>query len=167
MSLEAMDVAIEESPEEVVVTQEPATLETISEVQGTQEEDTATQETVSLEVMDVDVEEGPKEVAVTQEPATLIVKSDVQDAQKEDTIPQEPVPLPLRNFIDMDSDQEEHHKEENLDLTAEVSILRMELIKWKSHMEEYQRGMISLSEHRKIIRGLEENWGKERMAHRI
>ena len=34
-------------------------------------------------------------------------------------------------------------------------------------MEEYQRGMISLSEHRKIIRGLEENWAEELLAHRI
>ena len=91
----------------------------------------------------------------------------MQDAQKEDTAPQELVSLPLRNFIDLDSDQEEHHKKEILDLTAEVSILRMEVIKWKSQMEEYQRCMISLSEHRKIIRGLEENWAEERMAHRI
>ena len=91
----------------------------------------------------------------------------MQDAQKEDTVPQEPVPLPLINFIDLDSDQEEHHKKEILNLTAEVSILRMEAIKWKSQVEEYQRGMISLSEHRKIIRGLEENWAGERMTQRI
>ena len=74
---------------------------------------------------------------------------------------------PLRNFIDLDLDKEEHHKEEILNLTAKVSILRMEVIKWKIQVEEYQRGIISLSEHRKIIRGLEENWVEERMTQRI
>ena len=74
---------------------------------------------------------------------------------------------PLRNFIDLDLDKEEHHKEEIMNLTTEVSIMRMEVIKWKSQVEEYQRGMISLSEHRKIIRGLEENWAEERMTQRI
>ena len=107
--------------------------------------------------MDVAVEESLKEVVVTQEPATLIVNLDVQDAQREDTVPQEPVLLPLKNFIDLDSDQEEHHKKEILNLATEVSTLRMEVTKWKSQVEEYQKGMISLSEHRKIIRGLEEN----------
>ena len=82
----------------------------------------------------------------------------MQDAKKEDTVPQEPVSLPLRNFIDLDSDQEEHHKKEILNLTTEVSTLRLEVTKWKSQVEEYHKGMISLSEHRKIIRGLEENW---------
>ena len=160
MSLEAV-------PKEVAVTQEPATLIVNPDVQAIQKEDTVTQEPVSLEAMDVAVEESPKGVAVTQEPSTLIINSDVQNAQKEDTVPQEPVPLPLRNFIDLNLDQEEHYKEEILNLTAEVSILRMEMTKWKTQVEEYQKGMISLSEHRKIIRGLEENWVEERMAHRI
>ena len=146
VSLRLMEVVVEENPEEVVVTQELATPIITSDVQGTQEEDTATQEPVSLEAMDVAVEESPKEVAITQEPTTLIVNPDVQDAQKEDAVPQELVSLPLINFIDLDSDQEEHHKEEILDLTAEVSILRMEVIKWKSQVEEYQRGMISLND---------------------
>ena len=120
-----MDVADDENPREVAVTQEPATLEPILEMQGPQEEDTVTQEPVSPEAMDVDAEESPKEVAVTQELATLIVNLDVL----EDTVPQEPVLLPLRNFIDLDSDQEGHHKKEILNLAAEVSTQRMEVTK--------------------------------------
>ena len=76
VSLGAMDVAIEESPEEVAITQELATLEPISEMQGNQEEDNVTQEPVSLGAMDVAVEESLKEFAVTQEPTTLIVNLD-------------------------------------------------------------------------------------------
>ena len=132
-----MDVAVKESLGGVAVTQEPATLNLASAVQDGQKEDTVTQEPVSLEVMDVAVEKNLGKFVVTQEPATLIVNLDVQDDQKEDTVPQEPVPPPLRNFIDWDSDQEEHHKKEILDLTAEISILRMEMIKWKSQVEEY------------------------------
>ena len=75
--------------------------------------------------------------------------------------------LPLRNFIDLDSDQEEHHKKEILNLTTEVSTLRLEVTKWKIQVEEHQRGMISLREHRKIIRVLVEKWAEERMAHRV
>ena len=74
---------------------------------------------------------------------------------------------PVQNFIDLDSDKEEHHEEENLNLIAEVSILRMEVIKWKSQVEEYQEGIISLTEHKKIIRRLEEKWAEERMTQRL
>ena len=155
-----MDVAIEENTEEVAITQEPTTPIITLDVQGTQEEDTVTQEPVSLEAMNVAVEESLKEVVVTQEPTTLIVNLEVL----EDIVPQEPVLLPLRNFIGLDSNQEGHHKKEILNLTTEVSTLRLEVTKWKIQVEEHHKGMISLSEHRKIIRGLEENWAEERMA---
>ena len=71
---------------------------------------------------------------------------------------------PLRNFIDLDPEKEEHHKEEILNLIAEVSILRMEVIKLKIQVEEYQGGIISLIEHKNIIRELEEKWAEEHMT---
>ena len=67
----------------------------------------------------------------------------------------------------MDSEQEGHYKKEILNLTAEVLALRMEVIKWKSQMEENQKKMIALSEHRRIIRALEEQGAEERMSHRV
>ena len=82
-------------------------------------------------VVGVVAEESSEKVATTQEPTPLKIASDVQGAQcgtSSDKVGIEP----LRNFIDLDSDKEEHHKEEILNLTAEVSILRMEVIKWKS-----------------------------------
>ena len=90
--------------------------------------------------MNVVAEESPKKVAATQEPTTLKIASDVQGAQcgtSSDKVRIEP----LRNFIDLDSDKEEHHKEEIMNLTAEVSIMRMEVIKWKRQAEEYQGGI--------------------------
>ena len=74
---------------------------------------------------------------------------------------------PLRNFIDLDSDREKHHEEEILNLTAEVSILRMEVIKWKSPVEEYQEAIVSITKHKNIIRRLEEKWVAERMTQRL
>ena len=96
-------------------------------MQVDQEEDTVTQEPVSLKVMNVATEESLKDVAVAQEPTTLIVNLDML----EDTAPQEPVLLPLKNFIDLDSEQEEHYKKEILDLTTEASTLRLEVTKLK------------------------------------
>ena len=113
--------------------------------------------------MNVAAEESLKDVAVTQEPTTLIVNLDML----EDTAPQDPVLLPLRNFINLDLEQEGYYKKEILNLTTEVSALKLEVTKWKSQLEEHQKSMIALSEHRKIIKALEERWAEERMAHRI
>ena len=118
---------------------------------------------MSLKVVNVAAEESLTDVVVTQEPTTLIVNMDML----EDTAPQEPVLLPLRNFINLDSEQEGHYKKEILTLTIEVSALRLEVTKWKIQVEEHQTSMIALSEHRKIIKALEERWAEERMAHRI
>ena len=91
----------------------------------------------------------------------------MQVDQVEDTAPQEPVLLPLKYFIDLNSEQEDHYKKEILDLTTEASTLRLELTKWKIQVEELQKGMIALSEHRKIIKALEEKWAEECMGHRV
>ena len=74
---------------------------------------------------------------------------------------------PLQNFIDLDSDKEEHHEEEALNPTAEISNLRMEVIKWKSEVEEYQEGIVSLTEHKNIIKRQEEKRAEERMTQRL
>ena len=132
-------------------------------MQVDQEEDTVTQEPVFLKFMNVAAEESLKDVAITQEPATLIVNMDIL----EDTAPQEPVLLPLKYFIDLKSDQEKHYKKEILDLTTEASTLRLEVTKLKSQVEELHKGMIALSEHRKIIKALEEKWAEECMGHKV
>ena len=43
----------------------------------------------------------------------------------------------------------------------------MEVRKWKSQVEEYQEGIVSLTEHKKTIRRLEEKWVEERMTQRL
>ena len=70
-----------------------------------------------------------------------------------------------QNFVNLDSDNEEHAKDEEiLKLTKELSILRIEVRKWRSQVERYQEGMVSLAEHRKTIRELKEKWAKELMT---
>ena len=117
-----------------------------------QNKTTIPQEPVSHQAMNTVVEGNPWDVATTQKPATLIENLDVW----EDTVPEEPVLIPLKKFVDLDLEQEEHNKKEILTLTTKVSALRMVVIKWKSQVEENQKKMIALSEHRRIIRSLEE-----------
>ena len=65
----------------------------------------------------------------------------------------------LQNFINPNSDKEEYPEEEEaLNPTAKNAILRMEVRKWKIQVEEYQEGMVSLTEHKKTIRILGEKW---------
>ena len=114
-------------------------------------------------VVDFVVEESPEKVVVTQEPTPPKIASYVQGVQCGTSV-DKGWTEPFQNFIDLDSDKEEHHEEETLNLTAEVSILIMEVIKWKSQVEEYQEGMVSLTEYKKTIRGLKEKWAEEHMA---
>ena len=86
--------------------------------------------------MDVVFEESPEKVVVTQELAPPEIASDVQDVQC-GTSGDKVWIDPLQNFIDLDSDKEEHHEEEALNPTAGISIMRMEVRKWKSQVEEY------------------------------
>ena len=73
-----------------------------------------------------------------------------------------------QNFVNLDSDNEEHDEdEETLKLTKELSILRIKVRKWRSQVERYQEGMVSLTEHRKTIKELKENWIEELMSQKL
>ena len=118
-------------------------------------------------MVEVVAETIPRGVVVTQEPAPPEVTSDVQNVQcgpSSDKVWIES----LQNYIDLDSDKEEYpEEEETMKSTEEISILRMEVRKWKSQVEEYQEGIVSLTEHKKTIRRLEEKWAEERMTQRL
>ena len=81
-----MNEATEESLKDVAFTQEPATLESNSEMQVIQEKYIVTQEPVSLGMVDVAVEENPGGFAITQEPTTLEPNLEMQSLQEEDTV---------------------------------------------------------------------------------
>ena len=73
-----------------------------------------------------------------------------------------------QNFINLDSDKEEHLEEEEiLKLIEELSILRMEVNKWRGQVERYQEGMVSLAKHRNTIRELKEKWAEELMTQKL
>ena len=66
-----------------------------------------------------------------------------------------------QNFVNLDDDNEDHAKDDGIQrLTQELSLLRIEVRKWKSQVERYQEGMVSLVEHRKTIKELRERWEK-------
>ena len=115
-------------------------------------------------MVEVVAEEIPGRDAITQEPATPEVISEVQDVQCGTLGDKVWTELP-QNFINLDSDKEEHPEEEEISkLIEELSILRIEVRKWGSQVEIYQEGMVSLAEHRKTIRKLKEKWAEELMS---
>ena len=73
-----------------------------------------------------------------------------------------------QNFVNVDSDNEEHAEDEEIQrLTKELSILRIEVRKWRSQVERCQEGMVSLAEHMKTIMELKEIWVEELMFQKI
>ena len=97
---------------EEVAPQEPTSSQSAAKfsMKEPQKEDVVTQEPVSPGVVDVVAKESSKKVAATQEPATLKIASNLQGAEFGTSSDKVGID-PLRNFIDLDSDKEEHHKE--------------------------------------------------------
>ena len=86
--------------------------------------------------------------------------SEVQDVQCGTSGDKVWTKLP-QNFINLDSNKEEHPEEEEImKLTKELSILRIEVRKWRSQVERYQEGIISLAKHRNTIMELKEKWAE-------
>ena len=64
----------------------------------------------------------------------------------------------------MDSDDEENAGEKRIQgLIKELSLLKMEVKKWKRQVDKYQEGMIPLVDNENTIRELREKWEEELM----
>ena len=69
-----------------------------------------------------------------------------------------------QNFVNLDSDDEENARDERIQgLIKEISLLKMEVKKWKRQVDKYQEGMIPLIDHENTIRELREKWAEELM----
>ena len=69
-----------------------------------------------------------------------------------------------QNFVNLDSNNEDHTEDEGMQrMTKELSILRIEVRKWKCQVERYHEGMVPLAKHRKTITELKERWAEELM----
>ena len=110
----------------------------------------------------------PKEDYVTQEPASprVVAKVPMQTKTVE-TLIEETITLPVQNvqaetldgkvctqfsqnFVNLDSDDEENVGDERIQgLIKELSLLKMEVKKWKMWVDKYQEGMIPLVDHEK------------------
>ena len=62
----------------------------------------------------------------------------------------------------MDSNDDENVGDERIQrLIKELSLLKMEVKKWKRQVDKYKEGMIPLVDHGKTIRELREKWAEE------
>ena len=119
-------------------------------------------------MVEVDVGEIQRGDAITQEPAPTEVISEVtmqavQDVQIGASDDKVWTQLP-KNFVNWDSDNEDHIENEGIQRTTkELSILRIEVRKWRIQVERFQEGMVSLPEHRNTIKELKERWAEELM----
>ena len=127
-----------------------------------------------------------EEDVVTQEPTSPREVAEVpMQAETVETLIEEVVTLPVHNvqaetsngkvntqfsqkFVNLDSDDEENAGDERIQgLIKELSLLKMEVKKWKRQVDNYQEGMIPLIDHEKTIRELREKWEKELMFQKL
>ena len=137
-----------------VVTQEPKFSITFVEattqieiVAALMEKEAITQEPVSQELI--------TEAAIQVKTATILSKDEaitLQEEKVETSGVKEGMEIP-QEIVSVSDDEE----------NAEVSLLRVEVKKWKYHVDRCQEGMVSLAEHRKTIKELREKWVEELM----
>ena len=73
-----------------------------------------------------------------------------------------------QKFVNLDSNDEENAGDERIQgLIKELSLLKIEVKKWKRQVDKYQEGMIPLADHEKTIRELREKWPKELMFQKL
>ena len=46
-------------------------------------------------------------------------------------------------------------------MTEDVSLLNIEVSKWRRHASQFDEGMISLTEHKNVIQELREQWAED------
>ena len=135
----------------------------------------------------VDKKAFQEEGVVTQEPTSseLIIEVHQQEEVVEPLVAEEVVSLPIQNnqdetldnkvwtqssqeIFNLDYDEEKDAGEENIQgLIEELSLLKIEVNKWKGEVDRYQEGMIPLVQHRNTIRELREIWAEELMFHKF
>ena len=146
------------------------------------QEDVATQgPTSSPLAVEVDKKRFQEGGVVTQEPTSLelIVEVHWQAEVVEPLVEEEVVSLPIQNnqdetlankvwtqsseeFVNLDSNADKEAGEEKIQgLMEELSLLKIEVKKWKSEVDRYQKGMIPIVQHRKTIGELRE-YGQKR-----
>ena len=112
---------------------------------------------------------------VTQEPTSskicVEVSTQVQEkeigAQEESVSTQELAPLNLVMEDDVTDEEEDLDDERIQELQREISLLKLELVKWKIHADQCKEGMVPLHEYRKTIKELREKWADELIFHKI
>ena len=64
-----------------------------------------------------------------------------------------------QDFVNLDSYEEKDIGEERIQsLIEELSLLKIEVKKWKSEVDRYHKGMVPIVQHRNTISELMERW---------
>ena len=67
-----------------------------------------------------------------------------------------------QEVVNLDSDEEKDAGDGRIQgMIEELSLLKLEVKKWKGKVDRYQEGMVPLVEHIKTIRELREIWAEE------
>ena len=67
-----------------------------------------------------------------------------------------------QEFVNLDSDEEKDAGEGRIQgLIKELSLLKIEVKKWKGEVDIYHKGMIPLDQHKKTIKELRGKWAEE------
>ena len=107
---------------------------------------------------------------VTQEPTSpkLITEEAIEVKTATTLSKDEPVTLPIQSEKDETSGDkvgmqipQEIVLDFNDEKNAELSLLKVEVKKWKYHVDPCQEGMVPLVEHKKNIKELREKWEEE------
>ena len=127
-----------------------------------------------------------KEDVVTQEPTSPRVVAEVpMQEETVETLIEEAVTLPVqsvqaetlngkvctqfsKNFVNLDSDDEENAGDERIQgMIKELSLLKVEVKKWKRQVDKYQEGIIPLIDHKNTISELREKWVEDLMFQKL
>ena len=170
-SLQLPVEATVENQEVAVETQEYAEI-------GTQEDVVTKEPTSSKLAIEVDKKGFQEKGDVTQEPTSseLITEVHLQAEVVGPLVEEEVVSLPIQNnqdetlgnkvwmkssqyFVHLYSDEEKDTREESFQgIIEEISLLKIEVKKWKSEVDRYKKGMVPLVQHRNTISELREGW---------
>ena len=67
----------------------------------------------------------------------------------------------MDHILDVPQEATTHVEVAKLQEIEEVSVLKIEVSKWKRHASQFDEGMISLTEQKKVIQELREQWDEE------
>ena len=106
--------------------------------------------------MDVVTQE-PTSSEICVEVATQLEENEI-GTREENAAIQEPTPLDLVMEAVVTDEEEDSSDERTHELHRDLSLLKLDLVKWKRHVDQCKEGMVPLHEYINTIKELREKW---------